>query len=134
MSLLPACALNTAGESTHAGALAACDPAMVQFLVGDGFQKTICGCPESAAQVFPSGQGGVTCTIAVGKFVVFHFLDTTLTHQIIPRDGKSFPASPINYPTSPSRAPSYVFQLSSPGTYEYQDAFDSGVNGRIIVQ
>jgi hypothetical protein len=111
-----------------------CRARTAQILVGDGFQKLICGCQESSERVIASSSGPATCTVSTGTVIFFHYLGTQLSHQIVPRDGANFPASPVSDPSAEKTLPVHGFRIDAVGTYSYADAYDSGINGRILVQ
>lgn len=127
------CAQSENTAVSLAGADKPCEPMTAQFLIIDGIQETICGCQEPA-EVITSGSGTVTCTVAAGTAIFFHYMGVSLMHQIVPTDGVSFPSSMLSDPSDERPVPVHAFLLDAAGTYEYLDAYDPGLTGRIIVQ
>ena len=121
-------------------AATACTAGLAQIQVGDGFLEILCGCTSSAtgAGVVVSapiaGPTAFVCHVPTGTVVMWQVLGTQLWHQIEPLQvsgGSSFPSGQLIKPEDPDRAS--VAQFTTPGTYGFQDAMNSGLQGEIVV-
>jgi plastocyanin len=111
-----------------------CRPGQAQILVGDGSLKNLCGCTETAGEMVGVGAGPLNCSVAAGTIVFFLYHATVLQHQIVSTGTPAFISSAISDPKSLLTIHAHPAQFSAAGTYTYQDAFNLGLTGRIIVQ
>ncbi len=117
-------------------ALTACGPGEARILVGDGFFQTLCGCvqaDEAPGKTFPS-PGNLTCHLAKNpSLVLFYYLGTVLSHQIVSSGSNRFAPSPIRNPNDSNPIQVHEVSLSqSATTYEFVDIY-SGMTGQIFV-
>lgn len=102
--------------------------------VYDSFLQRECGCSEAAGTpVHPPDT--LTCTVPTGTAVVFHYAGAFLKHQITPTGTTQFPASPPSDPSQgAAQVKSHGILFETAGTYEFVDAFNSLLSGRVVVQ
>ena len=115
------------------GAGASCSPGAAAIGVTDGMVARLCGCAEGGGgwQTFDAG---MTCTVANGTTVVFHYISTRLRHQVItaPASAASFAPSPVSDPFDSPVIRAHGVTLST-GTYTVSDTFDSRLNAVVDV-
>lgn len=113
--------------SQPADVSASCPAGIAQILVGDNFQRVICGCLEGAGTIVYT-PGNFNCTVNGSATFLFNTSGSSLTHQIestsVPQ---AFPSSPVGFST-------FGFLLNASGIYPYQDAFNTSIRGQLIVQ
>jgi plastocyanin len=110
-----------------------CSTNEAQIAVYDTFLQNLCGCQEPATEAIPPAN--LTCTVSSGTTVLFWFFNNdNLRHQIISTSQPTFQPSSLFDPSSGSPIITHVVTLTDPGTYNYQDVFNSGMNGTFIVQ
>jgi len=114
------------------GASGNCAPGQAQLAVYDTFIQNLCGCQEPREEVFPPNS--LTCTVSAGTAVWFWYLNTDLRHQIQSTAQPTFPTSPLYDPSASNPVPTHVVTLSTPGNYEFEDAYNHTINGTIVVQ
>ena len=90
-----------------------------------------CGCSE-AAQQFNAPSSALTCTVKAGTTVFFDAQATLLDHQVLSTGNPSFASGPLFRGKKDPR--SYAVTLSTPGTYSFEDPFQPGLSGQIVVQ
>lgn len=111
-----------------------CGSNQAQIAVYDGMLEILCGCQE-AAGILIAEPNPLTCTVPSGTTVFFFYQGTKLRHQIISTTNPSlFVNSPVSDPNATIPVRSFYVTFSSTGTYEFQDEFESALNGQIIVQ
>jgi plastocyanin len=112
----------------------ACTTTSAQIGVGDGFIENLCGCTgagELGKGVQPA-PANVTCTVPSGTTVFFVYMGIETQHQIINNSGSSFPAGQIATPSDPNTHIAAAL-FSASGTYNFEDAFDTQIQGKIVV-
>jgi hypothetical protein len=119
-------------SSTSAGS--SCQALQAQIAVGDGFLRNLCGCAESAGQWVEANSGVLSCTVPVGTTLFISYIGTYLRHQIVPRGTPGFQPSPVSNPKGLPKILTHVVQFSEAGTYAFEDLFNSGLRGEIVVQ
>jgi hypothetical protein len=99
------------------------------------------GCLEPAGVSIPAGTP-LICSVPVGYQVTFYYADTgagipnsIVKHQIVPVGNTEIPASSVSDPSD--NIPVLVDVVNSTktipaGTYGWQDAFDSQINGQLV--
>jgi hypothetical protein len=108
-----------------------CTPTTAQLEVGEGFLRIRCGCAEPSGTVAASGTP-LTCTAPAGTTFFILYAATHQRHQIVPTGSPAFPPSPMSSGESDGiRA--HAFPLATPGTYAFQDLFDGGLTGSLVV-
>ncbi|MGK5084894.1 hypothetical protein WDW37_16525 [Bdellovibrionota bacterium FG-1] len=134
-SLTLACGNNPGSVSQESPAASdtSCVSGQAQIAIRDGFLQNLCGCNESAGQLIPTQQGTLICTVPSGVTVFFHYLGTSLKHEIVSTGSPAFLSSPPSDPKAILSLPTHVVQFANPGTYSFEDAFDTGLQGQIIV-
>lgn len=77
----------------------------------------------------------LTCTLPRGSSIFFQYLDTHSAHQIVSIGTPSFiPSRPMLSQDDAIKVRSHRVELTQPGTYFFQDLFQTGLSGRIIIQ
>jgi hypothetical protein len=109
-----------------------CSTGMAQLAVGDSSLHRMCGCNEGTL-LAPLGTA-VTCTVPVGTVVYFHYLATELQHAIVSKGAPQFISSPVSDPSDELPIRVHVIRMTTAGTYEFEDAFNTGISGRLIAQ
>jgi hypothetical protein len=110
-----------------------CPARTALVVVGDGYLQTGCGCAEASPVYTTAGQN-LVCTVAAGTLVQFHYLGTTLRHQIAASGSPGFPASPISDPIDPVTVTRvHAVRLDTPGTYSFRDLMNAALTGDLIV-
>jgi len=119
-----------------APASSSCVTGVSQVLVGDNYLETGCGCAEGNGTVTGAGSSFV-CTLKAKNFVQFIYVGTQLTHQIDSIGSPAFANTPLLGPAnspSPGLSQAFGLQISTPGTYQFKDAFDASLSGSFVVQ
>jgi hypothetical protein len=119
--------------STYNDVDTGCSSGAALIGVYNGLLKGLCGCGEKALTEGKAGQK-LPCTVKSGSTVIFQFEDTSNRHQIISEGTPGFVSSPIYDPMASNIVNSHGVLLNQTGTYHYKDAFDSNLQGQIIVQ
>lgn len=112
-----------------------CQAGVAQVAITDGFLQILCGCQE-ASGTSPTPPATLTCTVPVDTTVVFQYLNTSLTHEVIPAGALTFPASPVSNPAAGLQngfVRSHFVRFSTTGTYDFEDAYNSSLSGHIVV-
>jgi hypothetical protein len=126
--------LATACDQTTAPVVAtadtACNPGEAQIRVSDGYFENLCGCVEPTGTITSSGT--FTCTVKTGAWVFFLYIDTHINHQIISTGGLSFVSGGVNQPGSSNNS-NLAAQFTSAGTADFEDAFNTTIQGKIVV-
>lgn len=130
---LPAC-LNPLTTAVSAPT-STCPSGTAEILVGDGFLQRVCGCTETSGTSVGSNTS-LGCTVTSGTRVYFHFVGTTLLHQIVTSGTPSFASSAV-YDPKPDNASDgahvHVVRLTTSGTYSYRDLYNPGLRGTVTV-
>ncbi len=135
LALAAACGQTTTQTGTPGLEQTNCSARVAQLAVRDGFIQNLCGCVEPIVEPTPASPTTlVTCTVTAGTTVFFHYIATTLTHAIVSTGSPSFVSSPLSDPVAqtPYRIHGVLFDKA--GTYRFEDAFNEGLQGRIVVQ
>lgn len=130
---LTACGPQTSGlEITRLSQV--CDAGTAQIAIFDGFQKRICGCAEADNTII-GPEVTLTCSVATGTTVFFHFVGTTQPHQIQSSGSPAFLSSPVSSSliSKTTKAFSYGVKLDTAGTYSFVDTYSAATSGQIIV-
>jgi hypothetical protein len=102
--------------------------------VGDGFIENICGCTGAGelTKGVQTAPANTTCTVPSGTTVMFVYIAIQNEHQIVNSGGLFFPSNVL---ATPSDASTHISGslFSASGTYLFQDAFDTAIQGKIIV-
>jgi hypothetical protein len=111
-----------------------CQTGQAQIQISDGYFEDLCGCAEAAGTKVTS-PGTLTCTVPVNTVVFFYVVATITHHQIISTTGGSltFPSSPVSDTDTGTIQP-YGVPFNSAGTADFEDAYDTALQGQIIVQ
>lgn len=110
-----------------------CVAGQAQVQISDGYFEDLCGCAETPGTQVAS-PGTLTCTVPAGTVVFFYFVATFTHHQIISTGGTlSFPSSPIS-DTDTGNVQPYGVPFPTAGTADFEDAYDTSLQGQIIVQ
>jgi hypothetical protein len=109
----------------------ACTAGEAEIRISDGFFENICGCSEAVGVVVESGT--FTCTVETGTVVFFLYIDTHLSHQIISTGGEPFASGTVNVPGNNSSNNNVAAEFNTAGTADFQDAFNSNIQGQIII-
>jgi plastocyanin len=118
--------------TTSGNSSSGCASGLAQIQVGDGFLEILCGCQEAGGVVVGT-PANITCTVPSGTVVLFLYLGTELEHQIVSSGGLSFPSSSVSNPQDPNPIRTAAAQFTASGTYDFQDAFNQGIQGKIVV-
>jgi hypothetical protein len=110
----------------------ACTAGQAQIQVSDGYLEILCGCAETPNTIVTS-PGTLKCTVPVGTTVFFLYLNTHLEHQIISTGGIAFASGPPHQPGSFNNM-TLAVPCDSAGTSDFEDAFDSDIQGQIVIQ
>lgn len=125
------------GNDSNVGRSAAtsCTSGQVQLEVNDGFLRNLCGCTETAGTFAKAGTE-LTCTIVAGAYVSFNYLGTVQKHQIVSKGTPEFSPSPLSDPQVTAHTPIryHGIALTIPGTYRFEDRFNSALSGQLVVQ
>ena len=117
------CGTNTTSLSGTAG----CGTNHAAIAVYEGMLQNLCGCTGAGQNGAVAASGStLTCTVPVGTTVFFQFIEPTGEHQIEAVGTPTFAASPINTFHA-------VTFLTAASTYTYRDAFNTALQGQIIV-
>src|SRR5262245_24519516 len=100
---LAACGENGNYLAENSQALPTCGGSTAEIAVTDGFLRDLCGCQEASGTTTGPGES-LTCTIRAGSNIVFQYIATTVTHQIISNGTPAFVSSAIN---DPNRLPRF---------------------------
>ena len=114
-----------------------CEAKQAQVMMRDGLLENLCGCTEVAGTTVSSSDSpltSLTCTVAAGTTVFFHFARNRFRHQIVSTGTPRFLSSTVYDPIKLKMPYVHVFQFSDTGTFEFQDSFDGALTGRIVVQ
>jgi hypothetical protein len=109
-----------------------CNSRLAQIAVYDTFIQNLCGCQEAPGIVMPPL--ALNCTVSANTQVYFWYLNTTQFHQIQSTAQPTFATSPLSDPSDSNPIRTHVVTLTNPGNYEFQDVYNSSLNGTIIVQ
>ncbi len=130
-------ALSGCGEERNAlppAATGQCPAGYAQVQVEDGFLREGCGCQENRAGTVATPSATLTCTVNAGTLVSFYYAGSTLEHQIVPVGTPAFQPSALFSPERLESIRVHSVRFSTPGTYNFSDAMNSALKGRIIVQ
>lgn len=124
------------GDSTHSVIplnTTSCSAGTAALEVGDSYLRILCGCTgagESDGRIYPT-PGALTCRVAnAGTVVFFHYLTTTLPHQIVSTDN-GFVSSGISDPSIPGPVRNHAALFSTASTtYSFKDIY-TGMTGQI---
>lgn len=115
-----------------------CSTEAAVLTIGDGYLQAHCGCDENTAggpnEVITKVAGeSLTCSIGTGDAVVFQYLSPLRRHQIVSTGSPSFVSSPLSDPEADSPIRVHSARFDQTGSYGFQDAFNSGIEGVIEV-
>jgi hypothetical protein len=105
-----------------------------QFQVFDGSLESLCGCQGVRAQVVSANSSSLTCVVPVGTTLFISYAGATLRHQIVPTGMPTFVPSTLYDPSDSLPITSFAVQFTTAGTYGFEDIYNSGVRGQIVVQ
>jgi hypothetical protein len=105
-----------------------CGSGVALIAIYEGALQNVCGCSGVGENgtVTLSGGAVLTCTVSAGTTVQFDHILTTGNHQIEATGSPTFPPSPIN------SFHAVTFSTASQ-TYAYRDAFNTALQGQIVV-
>lgn len=105
-----------------------CGAGVAVIAIYENAFHNVCGCSGAGENGAVTLSGGTvpTCTVSAGTTVQFQHILTVGNHQIESTGSPSFPAGPINdfY--------AVTFNTASQ-TYTYRDAFNTALQGQIVV-
>jgi hypothetical protein len=110
----------------------ACATGQAQVQISDGYFEDLCGCAEGSSTV--TSPGTLTCTVPLNTVVFFYVIAGFTHHQVISTGGTlTFPSSSVSAIDTGTVQP-YGFQFTTAGTADFEDAYDTALQGQIIVQ
>jgi hypothetical protein len=108
-----------------------CTAGEAQIQVSDGYFQILCGCVEPEGTITET-PGTLNCTVKSGTVVFFLYLNTHLEHQIVSTGGVPFASGAPNNPGN-SNNTNLAAQFTTVGTADFDDAFDTQLQGQIII-
>ena len=137
LTILAACGSSNSVSNAIAPSQTACPAGAARIGLNDGFIQALCGCSQNggapdATEVVAGS--ALTCHVPVGTQVFFELQGVYLAWQIVPTGTPTFPASTLLDPRAEVPVRSHVVQFSTAGTYGFSNAFNSAMQGSIVVQ
>jgi hypothetical protein len=113
---------------------ASCASGMAIVGVHDSFLQVLCGCSEAAGTA-ATPPAALTCTVSSGTVVVFQYLGSSARRQIRSTAAATltFAGSPVVDPREATSPRAHAVQLTTSGTYPFEDSLDASLNGSIVV-
>ncbi len=126
---LTACPLTQGPISDTGGS--GCSSGLTQIGVGDGFLQYLCGCTGQTSSSVLSAPANMVCHVPAGTHIIFQFIDIHTQHQIVNSGGLFFVSGAVIQPGS--GVYTSAAQFTSVGTYYFEDAFNTTLQGQIVV-
>lgn len=125
--------LSNTVSSSDSNVEVVCERGTAVIAFFDGISQSLCGCSESQYKRTFQPQSELTCTVSKNTLINFLFFSKTSRIKLQPLSSSSFPDLPLFDPQIENPKTSYGYTFDSAGVFNYSNAFNSLIFGKITV-